>query len=295
MTQSATHFMRSRLVKNRFFNTGGATRTASSCLIREMKYNLTFPALILTCLLLISAVNAFSQTNTGSIKGTVTDEHGAAFPSVTVDIESASGQRRSIQTDVDGGFDVPNLPPGKYTVIVMFLNMDSKSYPVVVRANQATTYDVVLSPKNLCRLRAGEKAMTITDADRKEIISLILHHAIERRNIPDYNLLIEKKIGKIALALENLKASWVTIPDDIEMTLMTKKEIKNLANRKGDFLYLEFSKWTIGAECIVLTLSNGWMAASNSDAAYVSGGGITYRLKKTDGRWSLENVGGWIS
>jgi hypothetical protein len=74
------------------------------------------PALILALLLGLAAVPLFAQT-TGTIEGTVADEHGAALPGVTVEATSPSlqGSRLAV-SDVAGTFHLVFVPPGLYTV-----------------------------------------------------------------------------------------------------------------------------------------------------------------------------------
>ncbi|HVR37905.1 MAG TPA: carboxypeptidase-like regulatory domain-containing protein, partial [Thermoanaerobaculia bacterium] len=52
------------------------------------------------------------------LKGTVSDETGAALPGVTVTAtNAATGYNRSAVTAADGAFRFPNLPAGTYTVV----------------------------------------------------------------------------------------------------------------------------------------------------------------------------------
>jgi len=53
----------------------------------------------------------------GSITGVITDESGAVIPGVTVEATNAgTGLVRTIATDSDGRFDLPQLQPGRYNV-----------------------------------------------------------------------------------------------------------------------------------------------------------------------------------
>ncbi len=57
----------------------------------------------------------FSQT--GQITGRVTDPTGAVVPGVAVTVtETATGVARTSETNADGYYTVPSLPPGPYTV-----------------------------------------------------------------------------------------------------------------------------------------------------------------------------------
>ncbi len=72
---------------------------------------------VLTVALLVGGV-AHSQTTTGRIIGTVTDEGGQALAGVTVTISSPAliGGEQARVTGGDGGFQFVSLSPGDYTV-----------------------------------------------------------------------------------------------------------------------------------------------------------------------------------
>lgn len=63
------------------------------------------------------AVAALGQSNTGTITGVVTDQNGAVVPSATVTITNqGTNEKRTVQSDADGRYEVPVLPTGVYTV-----------------------------------------------------------------------------------------------------------------------------------------------------------------------------------
>jgi hypothetical protein len=77
-----------------------------------------FSAWLLTLLLLVFATAAFAQ-NTAKILGTVTDQSGAAVVGAKVTVKNADlGIERTTQTSSSGSYEVPALPPGKYSVQV---------------------------------------------------------------------------------------------------------------------------------------------------------------------------------
>ena len=66
---------------------------------------------------LILAMAAFGQSNTGSITGVVTDQNGAVVPSVSVTVTNqGTNEKRTVQADADGRYDVPSLSTGVYTI-----------------------------------------------------------------------------------------------------------------------------------------------------------------------------------
>ena len=65
----------------------------------------------------LSAMLAFSQTNRGSISGTVVDQSQAVMAGVTVTVTNqGTNEVRKVSTTPTGGFTVPNLEPVSYRV-----------------------------------------------------------------------------------------------------------------------------------------------------------------------------------
>jgi len=70
-------------------------------------------------LVLAFSVGAAAQTFRGTILGTVTDKSGGAVPKAKVAVRNVdTGLTRETQTTDDGGYTVPELPIGNYTVTV---------------------------------------------------------------------------------------------------------------------------------------------------------------------------------
>ncbi len=59
----------------------------------------------------------FAQSNTGSIAGVITDQNGAVVANATVTVTNVgTNDKRTVQTDSEGRYEVPVLPTGTYTV-----------------------------------------------------------------------------------------------------------------------------------------------------------------------------------
>src|SRR6266496_3709174 len=107
-------------------------------------------AVLLTvyCLLPI----AVAKSTTATLTGTVEDQNGAVIPGVSITIQNAATSlERQTATSDAGGFIVPLLPRGNYTVTVkrdgftpveirnVILNVgDQKSLPIVLKAGGVT-------------------------------------------------------------------------------------------------------------------------------------------------------------
>lgn len=73
--------------------------------------------LISLSLLLVFAIATFAQSNTGSITGVVADANGAVLPNATVTVmNQGTNEKRTVQSDGEGRYEVPGLPNGIYTV-----------------------------------------------------------------------------------------------------------------------------------------------------------------------------------
>jgi len=65
------------------------------------------------------AVPLWGQTFYGSIVGTVSDASSAAMAAATVNLTNTNtSERRSVETDGDGGYRFVNLVPGTYSMAV---------------------------------------------------------------------------------------------------------------------------------------------------------------------------------
>ena len=95
----------------------------------------------------------------GCVSGAITDSTGAVVPGATVSIRAAdTGIRRTVGTDARGFYSFPNLPIGRYELVVE--SAAFKPYRrsgIVVDANSELIIDVVLE------LGARTDAVTVTD------------------------------------------------------------------------------------------------------------------------------------
>ena len=106
----------------------------------------------ISCLLSLSAVS-FAQEVTGSIAGAVRDANGAAVAGATVTITDPSKGNlvvRTLTTNEDGLFSVPNIGISTYTVTVEAANFKkSVSTDIKVDVGQRRTVDVTLTAGNI--------------------------------------------------------------------------------------------------------------------------------------------------
>ena len=87
-------------------------------------------------LLSINSGTSFAQSP-GSVKGTVTDEHGKPLDFVAVSLKGEL--KLGDMSDASGRFEIKNVPPGRYTVRANFVGYDAKELEVTVSSGAAVT------------------------------------------------------------------------------------------------------------------------------------------------------------
>jgi hypothetical protein len=107
--------------------------------------------------LLVSAVEAAAQVQTGSIVGLVTDTSGAVLPGVTITLsgERLIGGAQTFVTDVGGTYRFDRLPPGDYQV-----KFELQGFKTVNRADIRISAAFVASVN--ARLEVGQVSETVT-------------------------------------------------------------------------------------------------------------------------------------
>src|SRR5687768_15658331 len=103
------------------------------------------------------AANAFAQTTSGSMSGTVVDSQNQVVPGADVVItnEQIQEQRRTV-TDASGTFAFQALQPGPYTIRAELAGFR----PIEVRANQVLANSRLAVPA--LRLEIGTLAEAVT-------------------------------------------------------------------------------------------------------------------------------------
>src|SRR5215470_17084133 len=91
---------------------------SSCCGIPAKRMTLCIAVPFLMLVLSLAPI-AFAQTDTGSVRGAVTDQQGRAVNGAQVTITNAdTGYSRSVKTDTDGNYGFQSLPVGPYTLRV---------------------------------------------------------------------------------------------------------------------------------------------------------------------------------
>src|SRR5262245_23839586 len=101
------------------------------------------------------SASAFAQTTTGNLNGTVTDATGALLPGVAVTATcAATGLTRTVTTDAQGAYSLPDLP-----ICVYRLTSELQGFKSVTRDVQVSVNTVI---KADFKLEVGAQSETIT-------------------------------------------------------------------------------------------------------------------------------------
>ena len=95
-----------------------------------------------------SGVVAHAQgRQTGTVRGTVRDVQGLALPGVRVTVESPAMQgQRTTRSGLRGGFEIPGLPPGVYTITFAMNGFAEAAEQAVVPLGGTALANVALEP-----------------------------------------------------------------------------------------------------------------------------------------------------
>lgn len=106
------------------------------------------PVLVAAFGSLLLGIAALGQTTSGSFRGRVTDQSGAAVPGASVQVtDIGKGVSRETKTDTSGYYEFPDMPPSTYDLTVTFRGFQTVSNRgVVLLVNQNATLDFTLVP-----------------------------------------------------------------------------------------------------------------------------------------------------
>jgi hypothetical protein len=125
------------------------------------------------------------------LRGTVTDPSGAVLASAEVSLENpATGLHASHLTDPNGGYEFPQIPPGKYTITVTKSGFGKQVKAAELLVSQPATINFVLSVQAIVEtVEVSDIAQTVntTDATIGNAVnnSTIQALPMEGRNVPD--------------------------------------------------------------------------------------------------------------
>ena len=132
----------------------------------------------LVFLLLLIPAAAFAQ-QTGSIQGKVVDASGAVLPGVTVEARSdVLPGPRVTTTDAQGQYQLPQLPPGDYTLTFTLSGMQTATKKVRVQLAENTAADATLGLGGVSESVTVTAEATLIDKSSAQIASGIPNEQI---------------------------------------------------------------------------------------------------------------------
>jgi hypothetical protein len=149
---------------------------------------------VVILVILVSAVAVFSQAPTGTIRGRVLDQNGAAVANAAVTIkENATNREITTQTNGEGFYESRNLNPGSYTVKVDQSGFSTATVEnVTVQIGQVANADVNLAVgqvgNNTVTIQGTEAQLTV-DTSRHTIDGVVTADKIQQLPLNGRNFL----------------------------------------------------------------------------------------------------------
>src|SRR3970282_1016720 len=139
--------------------------------MRSLRRDVSFATLAF----LLTSATAWAQLSTAQLSGRVTDESGAVLPGVTVTAtQTDTGLMRSVTTDENGVYVLPNLPTGPYRLEAMLQGFRTYSQTGIVLQVAATpAINVVLGIGSLEETVSVEAAAPLVDVQSAGISDVV--------------------------------------------------------------------------------------------------------------------------
>ncbi len=120
----------------------------------------------------------------GTIKGIVKDaQSGTPLPGANVFL---NGTGFGSSTDVDGYFTITNIPPGSYTLRVVYIGYKQIDFPVTIKAGEVVVKEIKLHPQALegeeivvTSQASGQKAAINQQLSAKSIVNVVSSEQIQ--------------------------------------------------------------------------------------------------------------------
>ena len=113
--------------------------------------------IILAFFIVLISASSFAQQK-GDIWGHITDIEVDNEPLVFAQVDLA-GTSKSVQTNFHGNFELTDIKPGEYTLVISYLGYETLELPVVVEGDRIT------------RLEKGMSAKKLVSGSNNEIVS----------------------------------------------------------------------------------------------------------------------------
>lgn len=144
-------------------------------------------ALVCLGLFAVLAIDAAAQTSTVVVRGRVVDEQGAALPGASVTARNTStAVTRSVLTESQGQFFIPNLQPGAYEVTANLAGFaTAKQSGLVLRVGQEATVDFTLKVSGVAEEITVSADTPVLETTRSTIGTIINKDQIDALPVLD--------------------------------------------------------------------------------------------------------------
>lgn len=135
----------------------------------------------LTAVTLLLAIAVFAQSNTGSITGVVTDPNGAVVLNAAVTVTNqGTNEKRTVQSDAEGRYEVPGLPNGIYTVEATATGFQTTSVKDLrLAVGEKARADVTMNVSGV------DAVVTVADQTRVDLETSVVGDTIAIERISD--------------------------------------------------------------------------------------------------------------
>lgn len=135
-------------------------------------------------LAVMAAVVAWGSTvyaQNAAITGTLKDQSGAVLPGVTVTAKNQeTGLSRSSVSDAVGGYRVPALPPGTYTVSAELQGFGGEARPdIILVIDQTAVIDFMLKPASVAETVTVQGESPVVDTTASAVSTSVTNQQIQ--------------------------------------------------------------------------------------------------------------------
>jgi hypothetical protein len=155
-----------------------------------VKTAIRFSVLFLFCLLIANLASA--QSDRGTITGTVTDASGAAVPGAKVTATNAqTGESRTAEATGEGGFTIPELKAGRYTVKGEMQGFQTSVVDnVEVMVQTTRRLNVALKPG-----RVDETVSVTAEGQQIQTETATVQSTVSERQVRELPLAVSSEVG----------------------------------------------------------------------------------------------------
>ncbi len=226
---------------------------------------------------------------TGGISGKVTFDRINPAPYVPVLVTQTGNQTETVPiravTNSKGIYSISGLSIGTYKVqVISSYFKPSVIQEIKVIDSQINEVNFELTIIRACSESLGDN-ISLTDSDRAEIVGWLLQNSLIQSPESEIQSLIKNK-KEIFLSTNNVKSSWIPKFSKFRIQLLDENAIQQLANRKGDFQYMEISREMVTGSCVAVAIGRNWAAKKNTGLLYLDGSLTFYEFTKISGKWT---------